>query len=85
MDPPADGVNVDTKLAHTFANLRTVPHVLILPSELKYFVRDVQGTLAINPGRIVDTNRGTFARLVISPPTEGANPIDYMACRIIKV
>uniref|UniRef100_A0A1B0CB28 DNA polymerase alpha subunit B n=1 Tax=Lutzomyia longipalpis TaxID=7200 RepID=A0A1B0CB28_LUTLO len=85
LDPPADGVNLDTMLSERFAKLRTVPHVLVLPSDLKCFARDVNGVLAVNPGRIVDTKRGTFARLVVTPPGEGAIPKDYMACRIMRV
>ncbi|XP_059610285.1 DNA polymerase alpha subunit B isoform X2 [Phlebotomus argentipes] len=85
LDPPAHGVNMDSRLAHRFARIRSVPHVFILPSEMKCFVRDVGGCLAINPGRVVETTRGTFARLVVSPPSDGATPKDFMACRIMRV
>ncbi|GAB0097713.1 DNA polymerase alpha subunit B [Sergentomyia squamirostris] len=85
LNPPALGVNMDSSLTHRFARLQTVPNIFILPSDHKCFIRDIGGVVAINPGRAVNAGSGTFARLVITTPEDGATPKDYMACRIMKI
>jgi hypothetical protein len=41
---------------------------MILPSDLQYFVKDVNGVLAINPRRLCQgSTGGTFAKVTILP------------------
>ena len=37
--PPAEEMNVDYESFSTFASLPVTPHVLVTPSELRYFVK----------------------------------------------
>ena len=37
---------------YTFVDLSRVPHLLLLPSDLSHFVREVEKCTVINPGRI---------------------------------
>jgi len=51
--------------------LKTSPDVLITPSKLSHMVRDVLGTLVVNPGHLTKgVNGGTFAELAIHPMKE---------------
>lgn len=49
--------------------------------------KDINGCLVLNPGRLTDKkSRGTFARLVITPPNrDETNLSNYVACQVIKV
>lgn len=96
LDPPQLDVGVDSELAARYAQLRTVPHVLLVPGELKCFIRDIGGCLVLNPGRLTDRKaRGTFARLVIHKATVAAAAAaassddvllsNYMACQVVKM
>ena len=60
--PPSEDVNVDIEKLESFALLGQAPHVMILPSDLNTFVRDIQGTTVINPGRLTKgVGPGTFS------------------------
>ncbi|XP_055386101.1 DNA polymerase alpha subunit B [Condylostylus longicornis] len=85
LNPPADGVCFDSGLASKFARIEKVPHVLVLPSSHKQFIRDVNGCLVINPGRLAPVDIGTFGRIVIHSTEKKEKPIEYMACQIRRV
>ncbi|KAJ3438524.1 DNA polymerase 2 alpha 70 kda subunit [Anaeramoeba flamelloides] len=47
-----------------------LPDIMIFSSRLKYFVKEVNGVICINPGSLTTGNTGgTFAKIVILPPT----------------
>ncbi|XP_019642373.1 PREDICTED: DNA polymerase alpha subunit B-like [Branchiostoma belcheri] len=67
--PPSEDVNIDYEHYDQFCKLQVTPDVLILPSDLRYFVKDVLGCVCVNPGRITKAQTGgTFARFVIQAP-----------------
>ena len=66
--PPSEEVNIDIEKLESFALMEQAPHVLILPSDLNNFVRDVRGTTVINPGRL----------------TKGVGPGTYSVFRLRK-
>ncbi|XP_053691499.1 DNA polymerase alpha subunit B [Sabethes cyaneus] len=87
LNPPPENVPLDVDLLNEFGNLPRVPNVMICPSDLKCFVRDVNGCVCINPGHLSDpgTGEGTFARVVVHPPeAETAAPFSYIACQVVK-
>ena len=61
--PPSSEVNLEiTKSIHLAINQR--PHILVLPSLMKEFIRMEGTTLCVNPGRLVKGNTGgSFCRL----------------------
>eukprot|EP00058_Branchiostoma_floridae_P021149 XP_002606639.1 hypothetical protein BRAFLDRAFT_120094 [Branchiostoma floridae] len=73
--PPSEDVNIDYEHYEQFCRLQATPDVLIIPSDLRYFVKDVLGCVCVNPGRITKAQTGgTFARFVIQcppSPTQG--------------
>ena len=43
------------------------PHLLLLPSDLSHFVREVQGSTVVNPGRVTrGQGPGTWARAALT-------------------
>ncbi|XP_060032077.1 DNA polymerase alpha subunit B [Erinaceus europaeus] len=62
--PPQEDVAIDYEHFYAYAQLPVTPDVLVVPSELKYFVKDVLGCVCVNPGRLTKGQvGGTFGRL----------------------
>ncbi|XP_050300940.1 DNA polymerase alpha subunit B [Anthonomus grandis grandis] len=85
LDPPGKGVYKDYSLMERYGLLSDKPHVLVLPSALRHFVKDVDECLIINPERLVKGNGGgTFARLEITPGNS-RSVCERSACQILKI
>ncbi|KAM5249057.1 DNA polymerase alpha subunit B [Ctenodactylus gundi] len=71
--PPQEDMAIDYENFYTYAQLPVTPDVLIIPSELKYFVKDILGCVCMNPGRLTKGQvGGTFGRLYLRRlPTDG--------------
>src|SRR3546814_6833875 len=69
--PPANGfAQMDLK-QHKHWHMPVTPDVLVMPSKLAQFARDVQGCLVVNPGQLAKaTTGGTFARMSVHPIPE---------------
>ncbi|RVE55324.1 hypothetical protein evm_000222 [Chilo suppressalis] len=62
---------VDAALWAAHAQLPTTPHLLVLPSNLRYFVKEVNGCVVVNPEHLTKgTGGGTFARVLVSAQKE---------------
>ena len=60
--PPSEDVNLDLERLEQFALLDDSPHIMLLPSDLATFVREVGDTTVINPGRLTKgAGPGTFS------------------------
>ncbi|NWI13327.1 DPOA2 polymerase, partial [Crypturellus soui] len=85
--PPAEGLNLDHESFCAHAALPVTPHVLVVPSELRYFVKDVLGCLCVNPGRLTKGQvGGTYGRLWVQPPEADAphrNPC--VSAQVIRI
>ncbi|KAI8425179.1 hypothetical protein MSG28_007004 [Choristoneura fumiferana] len=58
---------VDAALWAAHAQLPRTPHLLVLPSNFRYFVKEVNGSIVVNPERLTKgTGGGTFARLLVN-------------------
>lgn len=70
--PPDDEMSLDYHLWLKYGRLNIIPHLLILPSDLHYFMKIIHGCLVINPERLTKVNiGGTFARIEVLPPAPG--------------
>uniref|UniRef100_A0A2R8MDI3 DNA polymerase alpha subunit B n=1 Tax=Callithrix jacchus TaxID=9483 RepID=A0A2R8MDI3_CALJA len=64
--PPQEDMAIDYETFYVYAQLPVTPDIFIIPSELRYFVKDVLGCVCVNPGRLTKGQvGGTFARLYI--------------------
>ncbi|KAK1801482.1 hypothetical protein P4O66_022745, partial [Electrophorus voltai] len=50
--PPAEEVSMDYEKFQQYGQMPLTPDVLIVPSELRYFIKDVIGCVCVNPGRL---------------------------------
>ncbi len=66
--PPANAeAQLDLKHADKW-RMPITPDVLLLPSKLAHFAKDVRGCLCVNPGKLSrGSGGGTFAELVVHP------------------
>jgi len=77
LHPPNEDVNLDHDLYERHAVISHKPHLLILPSELKQFVKNVSGCVCVNPGRLTKgKTAGSFSRIFI--------PVDSPSSKTIK-
>ena len=59
--PPSEEVNLDLERLDQFALIDQTPHVMLLPSDLTTFVRNIGDTTVLNPGRVTKgPGPGTF-------------------------
>uniref|UniRef100_A0A6I8N3K0 DNA polymerase alpha subunit B n=1 Tax=Ornithorhynchus anatinus TaxID=9258 RepID=A0A6I8N3K0_ORNAN len=86
--PPMEEMTVDYENFFTYAQLPVTPDVLIVPSELRYFVKDILGCVCMNPGRLTKGQvGGTFGRLYVrkrSASQEGRKS-PCVAAQVVKI
>jgi len=80
--PAPIGANVEYE-QYEHLQLPVSPDVMVLPSELRHFVKNVNGSLVVNPGKLTKHgNGGTYTKLSIHAPRrmdipEGDRPIPH--------
>lgn len=71
--PPQEDMAIDYESFCAYAQLPVTPDVFIVPSELRYFVKDVLGCVCVNPGRLTKGQvGGTYGRLYLRRQTPEA-------------
>jgi len=69
--PASEEVNIDYEQLELKAAIHSVPHLLLLPSDLSHFVREVSGCTVVNPGRVTKgLGPGTWARINLTAGQE---------------
>lgn len=64
--PPHEDMAIDYENFYAYAQLPVTPDVFIVPSELRYFVKEILGCVCMNPGRLTKGQvGGTFGRLYL--------------------
>nr|XP_057918755.1 DNA polymerase alpha subunit B isoform X2 [Doryrhamphus excisus] len=88
--PPVEEVNMDYERFQSFGQMALTPDVLIVPSELRYFVKEVMGCVCVNPGRLTKGHvGGTYSRLMIghtaSSDQDKERVSPCLAAQVVKV
>uniref|UniRef100_W5KVU8 DNA polymerase alpha subunit B n=1 Tax=Astyanax mexicanus TaxID=7994 RepID=W5KVU8_ASTMX len=87
--PPAEEVNMDYERFQQYGLLPLTPDVLIAPSELRYFIKDVIGCVCVNPGRLTKGQvGGTYGRLLLQQnlvQEEGKRVNPCLAAQVVKI
>ncbi|XP_034399416.1 DNA polymerase alpha subunit B [Cyclopterus lumpus] len=87
--PPVEEVNMDYEKFQSFAQMPLTPDVLVIPSELRYFVKDVVGCVCVNPGRLTKGQvGGTYGRLLIqrrAGAEDGSRVSPCLAAQVVKI
>lgn len=83
LQPASEDVNMDYSLYERHATFSQKPQILILPSELKQFIKDVNGVVCVNPGRLAKGKvGGTFAKILLPSKSVSSKTIKS---HIIKI
>uniref|UniRef100_A0A3B4ZWM0 DNA polymerase alpha subunit B n=1 Tax=Stegastes partitus TaxID=144197 RepID=A0A3B4ZWM0_9TELE len=87
--PPVEEVNMDYEKFQSFGQMPLTPDVLIIPSELRYFVKDVAGCVCVNPGRLTKGQvGGTYGRMLIqssATPEDGKRVNPCLTAQVVKI
>ncbi|XP_046875577.1 DNA polymerase alpha subunit B [Hypomesus transpacificus] len=87
--PPVEEVNLDYEKFRFYGQMPVCPDVLIVPSELRYFIKDVMGCVCVNPGRLTKGQvGGTYGRLLIqrsTPLADGKRESPCLASQVVKI
>ncbi|XP_056629088.1 DNA polymerase alpha subunit B [Triplophysa dalaica] len=87
--PPAEEVNMDYEKFQQFGQMPLTPDILIAPSELRYFIKDVSGCVCVNPARLTKGQvGGTYGRLLVQPNpvmVEGKRVSPCIAGQVVKI
>ncbi|XP_076283200.1 DNA polymerase alpha subunit B [Lasioglossum baleicum] len=80
--PPFAGLNLDTTLWKKYGFFEQQPHIMILPSDIKYYCKAVNECLVLNPERL---QKYVYAKLCVRPNTDGKWNPNNVSCEIAKV
>ncbi|XP_075382235.1 DNA polymerase alpha subunit B [Mycteria americana] len=85
--PPSEELNVDYESFYSYASLPVTPDILVTPSELRYFIKDVLGCVCINPGRLTKGQvGGTYGRLYLQrEDAKGERKSPCVAAQVVKI
>ncbi|XP_060935756.1 DNA polymerase alpha subunit B [Limanda limanda] len=87
--PPVEEVNMDYEKFQSFGQMPLTPDLLIIPSELRYFVKDVVGCVCVNPGRLTKGQvGGTYGRLMIQrnvTSEDGKRASPCLTAQVVKI
>ncbi|XP_062892392.1 DNA polymerase alpha subunit B isoform X3 [Mobula hypostoma] len=86
--PPAEDMTIDYENFQMHALLPVTPDILVVPSELRYFVKDVLGCVCINPGRLTKGQvGGTYGRLFVQRQKNGETDrqTPCVAAQVVKI
>ena len=66
--PAVDDVSIEYERFELHATMPVRPHIMIIPSDLRYFVKEISGSCCVNPGRLAKGQvGGTFAKFMVHP------------------
>uniref|UniRef100_T1I548 DNA polymerase alpha subunit B n=1 Tax=Rhodnius prolixus TaxID=13249 RepID=T1I548_RHOPR len=86
--PSEPDVGIDIPLWHKCARLPVTPHILVAPSNLNSFVKDVDGCLIVNPERLTKGMvGGTFSCIEARPIIDGEDwsTSTHISAKIVKI
>ncbi|KAF7667628.1 hypothetical protein LDENG_00054650 [Lucifuga dentata] len=86
--PPVEELNMDYEKFQSFGQMPLTPDILITPSELRYFIKDVNGCVCINPARLTKGQvGGTYGRLIIQRSTseDGKRVSPCLTAQVVKI
>ncbi|XP_064143881.1 DNA polymerase alpha subunit B isoform X3 [Loxodonta africana] len=86
--PPQEDMAIDYENFYAYAQLPVTPDVFIIPSELRYFVKDILGCVCVNPGRLTKGQvGGTFGRLYLrrQPVGNEGRQSPCIAAQVVRI
>ncbi|CAD5119859.1 DgyrCDS8443 [Dimorphilus gyrociliatus] len=86
LNPPHHDINIEYEMLEYYGKISVTPHILITPSDLKYFIKEINGTLCINPGRLARGNAGgTYGKALLKGDAKSKLNLETMRFEIIRI
>ena len=86
MYPPSEEMNIDYEQLELLGQIEAQPHLLITPSDLMHFFKDINGGLVINPQRLAKgAGGGVFARLAVRSESKEGKPSKHIIGEIVRI
>ncbi|KAF2900356.1 hypothetical protein ILUMI_05838 [Ignelater luminosus] len=84
---PADKeLCVDHELLEQHAVMDVIPHILMVPSNLRYFMKQINGCTVINPERLTKGYvGGTFCQIQVFPSVAGEPLTDNIVAKVVRI
>lgn len=85
--PPIEDFLVDMDLWESHSWFSVTPHILIIPSDLRYFIKHINNCVVINPEHLAKgLVGGSFARIEVEPDTDGNwQGQTHISAQVIKI
>lgn len=84
--PPHESMCVAMEQLENHAHLPYKPHLLVIPSDLRYFAREVEGCVVVNPEHLAKgLIGGTYARIELHPPSSDKGMLGSINVNVVKV
>ncbi|XP_063001682.1 DNA polymerase alpha subunit B [Elgaria multicarinata webbii] len=85
--PPLEEMSIDYENFYQYAPLPVTPDILITPSDLKYFIKDVLGCVCVNPGRLTKGQvGGTYGRLCVQRKvSDGERICPCLSAQVVRI
>lgn len=85
--PPSEDFLVDIDLWDSHSWFSVTPHILIIPSDLRYFIKHIYSCVVINPEHLAKgVVGGSFARIEVEPDSNSSwQPHTHISAQIIKI
>ncbi|XP_059053167.1 DNA polymerase alpha subunit B isoform X2 [Achroia grisella] len=81
--PPPATRPTDAALWAAHSHLPCTPHLMLLPSNFRYFVKEVNGCVMVNPEHLTKgQGGGTFARILVDG---SLSPSEFISAQIIRI
>jgi len=87
LHPSSEEVNLDYERFENHGFMPVTPDVLVVPSDLRYFIKDIEGCLCVNPGRLVKGQTGgSYMKMLVKPTqTANANKSSVISKSIVQI
>lgn len=88
--PTSEEVNLEYEQFGNYCFMPFTPDILLVPSDLRYFAKNVDGCLCVNPGRLVKGQTGgSFLKLLVKPQkcenTNWSSVVDNSIAQIVRI
>lgn len=88
--PTSEEVNLEYEQFGNYCFMPFTPDILLVPSDLRYFAKNVDGCLCVNPGRLVKGQTGgSFLKLHVKPQktenTSVSSVVSKSVAQIVRI
>uniref|UniRef100_A0A0P4WMW3 DNA polymerase alpha subunit B n=2 Tax=Scylla olivacea TaxID=85551 RepID=A0A0P4WMW3_SCYOL len=84
--PPHESMCVVMEQLENYVHLPYKPHLLVIPSDLHYFAKEVEGCVVVNPEHLAKgLIGGTYARIELHPPSSDKRMVNSINVNVLKV